>query len=292
MSDRWYFTTIALINSIRMKTRLLSLLLLLGLAGKGHSQSLRSTIAMPYAGLNAYSHAQADAFSFTGNQAALAMVQHAGAGVYAERRFLLSATTSYAAVAVIPTGKGNFGLNLGYAGFKNFNENRLGLAYARHLGKKVALGIQFNHYGYRVPGYQNAAAIFWEAGMIVQLSPLLRGGMQVYNPIGGRLGKNSEEKIASACRMGLGYDASDQFFVSAEIIKEEDKPVNVQAGFQYRFARSFFARAGFLGESGSAFAGAGIGWKNLRLDLSAAYHASLGFSPGILLVTTFKENDE
>lgn len=36
----------------------------------------------------------------------------------------------------------------------------------------------------------------------------------------------------------MGYDASDNFYFSAEIIKEEDK-VNVTGGLQYHFKNSF-----------------------------------------------------
>ena len=108
---------------------------------------------MPYIGLGAYSTQQNDPFSFTGNQAALANTKHAGVGLYGERRFLLHETSSYTLAAAIPTQLGNFGLQLNYSGFKNFNENKIGLAYARSLGKKVDIGVQFNYYGYRIPAY-------------------------------------------------------------------------------------------------------------------------------------------
>ncbi|MFM6926367.1 MAG: hypothetical protein ACKOU7_12750 [Ferruginibacter sp.] len=86
----------------------------------------------------------------------------------------------------------------------------------------------------------------------------------------------------------MGYDASDHFFISSEIIKEEDRDVNVIAGFQYHVARQFFIKAGFISESTTAYAGAGVAWKSLRLDISSAYHPQLGFSPGLLLIMNFK----
>ena len=112
----------------------------------------------------------------------------------------------------------------------------------------------------------------------------------MYNPVGGKLGE--DEKLASAYKLGLGYDASENFFVSGEIVKEEDKPVNVVAGVQYQFAKQFFARAGFLSESSTAFVGVGAGWKNLRVDIAASYHPQLGFSPGILFISNFGNKKE
>jgi hypothetical protein len=132
---------------------------------------------------------------------------------------------------------------------------------------------------------------------MIHLTGKLNAGVHVYNPVGGKLGTSTslstkDEKLASAYKAGLGYDASDKFFISGEIIKEEDKAVNIIAGLQYQFAKQFFARAGFMSESGSAYAGAGVAWKNLRVDISTSYHPQLGLSPGILLIINFKGREE
>jgi hypothetical protein len=245
---------------------------------------------MPYISLGAYSTKQSDPFAFTANQAALAQVKKGGVGVFGERRFLLSENSLYGLAAAIPTSMGNFGVQVNYSGFKNFNENKIGLAYARKLGQAIDLGIQFNYYGYRIPQYGNASSLNFEIGAIMHITEALNAGIHVYNPVGGKLGKgDGEEKLASAYKLGLGYDASENFYVSADIIKEEDKPINVIGGVQYHFAKQFFARAGFVSETGSGFAGLGLGWKNFRLDVSGSYHPQLGFSPGILLVVNFKD---
>jgi hypothetical protein len=256
------------------------------------AQSLRYPVTLPYVGLAAYSTQQTDPLSFTANQAALTNATRVAVGIYGEQRFLLAAASSYTLATTIPTKMGNFGVQLNYSGFKNFNENKIGLAYARSLGTKVDIGIQFNYYAYRIPSYGNAAAVNFEAGAIIHFTDKLNGGIHVYNPVGGKLGasatfNNSNEKLASVYTFGLGYDASDQFFVSGEIIKEEDKPVNVIAGVQYRFDKIFFVRTGFMSESSAVFAGAGIGWKNFRLDVCGSYHPQLGISPGILLIANF-----
>ncbi len=256
-------------------------------------QAVRYSISMPYISLGAYSTRQTDPFAFTANQAALAQVKSGGVGVFGERRFLLSENSLYGLAAAIPTSMGNFGVQVNYSGFKNFNENKIGLAYARKLGQAIDLGIQFNYYGYRVPQYGNASSLNFEIGAILHITDKLNAGIHVYNPVGGKLGKgDDEEKLASAYKLGLGYDASENFYVSADIIKEEDKPINVIGGLQYHFAKQFFARAGFVSETGSGFAGLGLGWKNLRLDVSGNYHPQLGFSPGILLVVNFKDDKE
>lgn len=254
------------------------------------SQALRQPVSAVYVGLGAYSTQQNDVFSFTNNQAALAQVKSASAGVYGERRFLLNETSLYSAALAVPSSLGNFGVNVKYLGYKNFNESQLGLAYGRSLGKKVDIGVQFNYYGYRVPSYTSASTVNAEIGAVVHLTDKLNAGVHVYNPIGGKFSK-TDEKLTSAYKVGLGYDASDKFFISTEIVKEENFPVNLNAGMQYRFAKQFFARAGIASATSVSYAGFGLGWNNLRLDISASYHPQLGVSPGLLLIVNFGKNE-
>ena len=92
------------------------------------SQSLRYSTGMPYLNLSAYSTKQTDPFSFTGNQAALAKTTVGGVGIYGERRFLLAENNVYGLAVTVPTKLGNFGIQVNYAGFQNFNEQKAGLA--------------------------------------------------------------------------------------------------------------------------------------------------------------------
>lgn len=276
-----------MLTALKNKVPALAILMLSFLGNVVIAQSLRYAIALPYTGLSAYSTLQADPLSFTANQAALATVKQAGIGVYGERRFLLKETSSYALAVVLPAKMGNFGIQLNYSGFKDFSENKLGLAYARWLGEKLSIGIQFNYYAYRIPGYIGNSSVNFEAGVLLHFTEKLNGGFHVYNPVKMKTIKTGTEQPAAAFKMGLGYDASANFFVSSEIVKEEGKPVNVTAGMQYHFAKQFFARAGFMSPSSLLFAGAGIGWANLRLDVAGSYHPQLGFSPGILLAANF-----
>ena len=252
------------------------------------AQSLRRPIAASYIGLGAYSINHVDVFSFTSNQAALAQIKNPAIGVYGEKRFMLDATNMYSAVAALPTKQGNFGIQADYFGFKNYNESQIGVAYARSLGKLLDIGIKFNYYSFRIPAYQNSSSINFEIGAILHLTARLNAGIHFYNPVGGNLSKTNNEKLSSIYKFGFGYEASENFLMSAEIIKEEDLPVNVNAGVQYNFLKQFFARVGIASENESPYAGAGVSWNSIRLDISASYHPQLGFSPGLMLIVNFK----
>jgi len=281
-----YFIILVVIKVPVLKKYICTTAFLFFLIPTGFSQSLRQPISAIYLGLASYSTQHQDVFSYLNNQAALAQIKNVTTGVYGEKRFFLSATSLYTAAVAVPTKDGNFGINVKYSGFKNFNENQIGLTYARSLGKKVDVGIQFNYYGYRVPAYNSANTFTVEAGAIIHLTDLLNMGLHIYNPIGGRF-SNTNEKLTTAYTVGLGYDVSNNFFVGTEIVKEENFPVNVNTGIQYRFMKQFFARAGIASATSTGYAGVGISWKNLRLDISGSYHPQLGLSPGLLLIMNF-----
>ena len=255
-----------------------------------NGQTVRRPVAAIYTGLGAYSINHADVFSFTTNQASLAQMKNASAGVYGERRFMLDELSLYQLAIALPTNSGNFGVKAGYFGFSDYNESQMGIAYARKLGSKMDIGVQFNYNGIMLNGYGNSSALNFEIGTVFHLTDKLNAGIHAYNPVGGKYGKNSEEKLASIYTVGLGYEASDKFFVSAEIEKEENQPVNVNAGFQYKFLPQFIARAGIATNTSNVYAGVGLFIKTFRLDVVASYHPQLGVTPGLILIYDFSKN--
>jgi hypothetical protein len=275
---------------MRSKPAFSFLLVIISIASYG--QTLRRPVAAPYTGLGTYSLNHNDVFSFTSNQASLAELKNAAAGVYGERRFLLNELNNYNATIAWLTHSGNFGLKASYFGSADYNETQLGLAYARKLGSKVDIGVQFNYNGIRVAGYGNSSAASFEAGSIFHITGKLYTGFHINNPVGGKFGKDQQEKLPSVYSVGFGYDASEIFFFSAEIIKEEDQPVDVKAGLQYKFIPQLLARVGMSSATSSVWFGVGLYLKSFRLDITASYHPQLGITPGLLLIFNFKAKED
>lgn len=258
-----------------------------------NGQTVRRPVAAVYTGFGSYSINHTDVFSFTNNQAALAQIKNSTAGVYGERRFLLNELSLYQLAVAVPTKSGNFGVKAAYFGFSDYNESQMGLAYARKLGTKVEVGVQFNYNAIRISSYGNSTAINFEIGTVFHLTEKLHAGLHAYNPVGGKFGKNQEEKLASIYTAGVGYEASEKFFVSTQIEKEENQPVNVNAGMQYKFLPQIIARAGIATNTSNLYAGVGLFLKSFRLDVVASYHPQLGATPGLMFVyNSSKKNDE
>lgn len=272
-----------------LKTKLACLLPGLLTAAFTYSQTTRTSVAASYAGFSAYSHTQADVFSFVANQASLAQQKNIAAGVYGERRFMLKEMSSYSALVVVPTSTGNLGLQTNYTGFNHYNETKIGLAYARHLGTKLDIGAQFNYQAIKIPVYGNASAISFEIGTILHITEKFNAGIHINNPVGGKFGKDQQEKLPSIYTAGFGYDVSEKVLISCEIVKEEQQPVTVNAGIQYNLLPQVFARAGIASATSSMWFGIGLLLKSFRVDVTSSYHPQLGITPGLLFVFNFKE---
>jgi hypothetical protein len=259
------------------------------LAFTGCTQSVRYPLAAGYTGLGAYSKNFTDVLSVTSNQAVLAAIKSMAAGVYLEKRFFLEELKLYSIAFCVPLQFGGIGISAKYFGYNEYNETQLSVGYGKALGK-IDIGIQFNYHSVRIPGHGRDALFNIEAGTILHISEQIHAGFHVFNPTGARFGKNSQEKLASVYTAGFGYEASEKVFISAEIIKEENKPVNINAGLQYVFAKRLFARLGLFTETGNLYFGVGLKRNNFRIDITSNYHPQLGLTPGLMFV--FEGNDK
>jgi len=250
-------------------------------------QIVHSPVRAHYVHATTYSKAFADAFSFTDNQAELSSYQSINIAVYSEQRFLLKETSLYSLAVTFPFSSGGMGLQANYFGYSDYNESEIGIAYGKVLGKMVDIGVQFNYYHVLIANYGSMSTVNFELASMFHVTERIHLGIHAYNPVGGKFGKATGEKLASLYNIGLGYEASKQVFVSAEIAKEENKTVNVNAVLQYIFAKQFFARAGVETQTASPYAGIGLLWNNFRIDIAVSYHPQLGFTPGFLMMYQF-----
>lgn len=246
-------------------------------------------IGARYLGLGTYSKKYVDVYATRNNPASLAQLPKASLALYAERRFLQDELNLYTASLGVPVGNGAFGLHGSYFGFDLQNQTQLQLSYGLKLGSKIDLGAAFDYRNLRQAGiYGSTSAITGSVGMLLHLSEKIHAGLYAYNPIRAAWSKSEQdERLPSRYTLGMGYDASDKFFVSAELEKEEYSDLTVNAGFQYRFLPQFFLRAGISTATTNYFVGLGMRLSAFRLDIATSYHPQLGLSPGLMLLFDF-----
>lgn len=258
----------------------------------GVGQSVRIPVSSIYTRLSAYSISSIDAFSFVSNQAALANMHDFTVGVFGERRFMLQDLALYQMALAVPIKWGQFGVTGNYFGGIDNKETSIGLAYGRKLTDNLDVGAQFNYYTFQINGYGSASSINFEAGFLFHITPQFHFGIHTYNPTGSNLGKDGTEKLPAIYTAGIGYETSDKFLISGEIQKQENEPINVNAGLQYSFKKQLFARVGMNSSASTYYLGVGVLLKSFRLDVTASVHPQLGISPGLMLIYKGVEKQE
>lgn len=236
------------------------------------AQSISHSYNQGLTGIGAYSARFSDLFSFLNNSASLASVKRAGAGVYAENRYGLKNLVLTGICGI--NGMGGIGMMIAYEGDRDYNHSQVGLGYGKNLGR-VNIGVRFNYNMIRMAGYGNVGLIGVELGSIWKITEKFFSGIQICNP--------QSEKLPSVFSVGAGYEISEQLFLYANIIKEENKVMNVQAGLQYMIAAALYASLGINSATASPGIMLGWQWKEMRISLAGSMHPQLGTTTGLII---------
>lgn len=223
------------------------------------------------------------------NQAGLAFLEGISFSLGADRRFLTSEISSYSLAFAYPMKKaGTVGLAMNYYGFSGYNEQRIGLSYARKLSEKVSLGAQFDYLGFSIPEYGNKSIFTFELGVQAQLIENLTIGAHIFNPI--RQEVVPDEKVPTVFRLGAAYTPNQQLVISGELEKDIDFKMQFKAGLEYYIIDILALRAGISTNPTANSFGLGLKLKNgFKMDLATNYHYVLGFTPAISLSYDIKK---
>lgn len=232
-------------------------------------------------GMSGAAATQADIWATNNNIGALGFLEQSGAGLYYENRFILPETGSYGLnVAYTAKNIGAFGLAVSRFGYKLFNRNAVGVRYARSFGPHISAGVGVNyHYIFIGNGYGNASAVSAELGILGKVNKSLSLAFHLVNPIRMNISRNPSEKLPMVIRIGLSYLWAEKVLTALEVDADPEQKPNVKFGMEYKPLPLFPIRAGFSSRPLGGSFGFGFTYKMVRLDVSAAYHQQLGFSP-------------
>lgn len=208
--------------------------------------------------------------SIYSNQSCLTHINGIAADVSFERRFNLKELDVISlAVAKRFNKLGVFGLSLSQFGFAKYNEQKLGLAYGKMLGKNISLGGQFDYLLWNIEGYDSKSFITFELGTRVQLSNQLAIGAHIFNPMNQKI--NEYDNLYTRFRIGLQYSPSNKVMLMADADKTTFKNVLFKIGIAYRIIKPIQIYLG-ADVTNQIF---GFGFK---YSLKSTYHVAGGFS--------------
>jgi len=223
------------------------------------------------------------------NQAAISSIDKYSIGINYENRFTLK-QTSYKSVAFIaPLNIGVLGLSYNHYGYKAYNEQKIGLVYARNFGKIISIGIQLDYFSVKLgEDYGQKNNVSFELGLQSNIIDNLCIGIYVFNPIRVKLTDNYNEKLPAILRFGLAYRMHNNLIITTELEKSSYiNPILFRFGLEYAIKSKFYIRGGIASRYEIFSFGFGINLKQLKIDMAACMHESLGFSPQMGLIFNF-----
>ncbi|MEM1325035.1 MAG: hypothetical protein AAGI23_03725 [Bacteroidota bacterium] len=232
-----------------------------------------------------------DVHAVFSNPAGLAHLEAAAVLTFAEQRFVNSPIQRIGAAAAYPTTFGTIGGTIHNFGIEDYQERRIGLAYARQLFDNLTIGAQFNYFQTLQTFYGNRSLLNAEVGFQLRMSNELQLGAHIYNPIPVQF--SEDLRLPSVFTTGLSYAPSERLMLMAELEKEMNDTLRFRAGVEYNFGDLFYMRAGVATQFQQVSFGLGVALDNgLRLDVAAMYHSLLGVSPSVGIAYGFRQTEQ
>lgn len=227
--------------------------------------------------------------SLHNNQAALAFLKQSGVAIDYNQGFISDQNLSIKSIGfALPTDWGTMGINLKYQGFQLYNEQKIGLAYGKSLGKRLAVGVQLDYLRTFIGNdYGTAQALSFEIGVYSKLSENLELGAHIFNPVGASIGRDYKEPIPMAFKLGLLYHIDKNLRIATEVEKVLEQKINLKFGLEYEIGSYFISRIGLATQPTLFTFGFGVHYKRLLFDIGTAYHQTLGFTPSLSLLFNF-----
>jgi len=248
------------------------------------SQSVNNKISARENGMAGTSVCLSDVWSQYSNQAGLAYVENISVGLSYQNAFFVKELATNSVAFALPTKTGTFGLNYYYFGYTKYNENKIALAYAKSLGKKISVGIQLDYFVTHIEGeYGTSGVPAGEIGILTNPIKNLYIGAHVFNIWNAHISSADETYLPIIFKLGASYILYDKALLSVEFEKDMDYPLLVKAGVEFEVIKNIFFRAGVSAKPTLFSFGLGYAFKSFKLDIAFSKHEVLDYSPSISL---------
>lgn len=231
-----------------------------------------------------------DFWSIENNPAGLAKYPFISVGISYENRFLLKELSNIDAAFVIPVKIGTFGLSFNRFGFENYNENKIGLSYARAFGPYLKMGLQLDYLSFKFSDdYVKRRTVTFGLGLQSDITNDLCLGVYIFNPVNVSLKTLNNERVPIVFRFGFTYKMTKDFTAATEIEYDSDKNLDYRIGLEYNILKDFFIRVGVHTRPATACFGIGYEINRVVIDVAATMNQYTGVSFQSSLIFKIKE---
>lgn len=231
-----------------------------------------------------------DIWSIFNNPAGIATQTAISAGVNYENRYLMKELGSKSAAVLVPSRFGVLGLSFNQFGYSLYNENKVGLAYARSFGEILRIGVQLDYLTTKIAeNYDGAQLLTFEIGIQSKINDKITLGAYVFNPAGFSSAQYIEEQAPIVARLGLSYNFTSSFHGIAEVEKNFETRTSVRLGMEYFIQEKFSVRTGISTYPAQFTLGAGMQLRHFQFHIAGSMHQTLGVSTQAGIIFQWKK---
>ncbi len=220
-----------------------------------------------------------DFWSVHHNPAGFASYKDFSFGISYENKFLLKELGTKKAGLLLPTNYGTIGVSFSQFGYNHYNENIVGLGFARSFGSNLNIGLKF-YYLFILfsDNYEKKSAPTFDVGIQYKINESLHIGAYLFNPANVKFRSIHKDKIPIIMRLGLSYFVNDNFLICSEIEENFNDNFSFRFGLEYEIYKDLFFRSGFQLMPELLTFGIGYNYKWFIADISAHMNQELGAS--------------
>lgn len=228
-----------------------------------------------------------DVWSLQQNQAGLTGTKKVTAAIAFQKPFAGYELNSQSAVLVIPLNKNVFGVSFQRYGYAAYTEQRAAFCYAKGFGDHFSIALNFNYHLLAIDSYGTASTYSVEAGIQYDFDEKFSAGAHVANPTKSSLHSDVNVLIPVKIQVGASYLFSEKVLVALAVEKILSGVVDTKVGLEYQIIELLALRGGISANPFKHYAGVGLGFRKLKMDIAASSQPVLGYSPQIALSYEF-----
>ncbi|MBQ6082936.1 MAG: hypothetical protein IJK92_01105 [Bacteroidales bacterium] len=231
-----------------------------------------------------------DFWSVHNNPAGMADWRTLTLGFSYENRFFMKELSVYNTACILPVKFGVFGMSYNRFGFENYNENKVGLSYARAFGPHLKIGLQLDYLMVNFSdNYEKRRTATFELGMQSNITDDLCFGVYIFNPTNSKIKSIDNQHIPIVLRFGFSYKITKDFLATTEVEYNNQRKLDYRIGLEYNTLNDFYIRVGVRTNPATACFGIGYTLNRITVDVGATMNQCSGVSFQSSLIFKIKE---
>ena len=192
---------------------------------------------------------------------------------------------------VFPIQNTAMGLGVAYFGDELLSKSKA-VASAAHKIGKTSLGIKATYEQWRISELGAKGIFYLDIGGQMEITNQFTIGMVITNLNQAKFDTISYNSPITTVKVGINYHPHNKLSVLAQVEKDVSNPALLRLAMEYQISSHIYIRTGVLPTPTSGFAGLGLNWPLLQLDLAGSYQQDLGWSGSVSMDITFTKRDE